>query len=151
MTGDIDEFLTALEGSLEEVLRRVLEGETVAIDQVREEGPVRITTNVTISGLPEALRARQPRPSVVHEPLVEAVEEKGGVRVTVSLPGVKREDVTAEFEGGALDITIKNKGRVHTRRIPLPRAPAELMVRSVVENNSVVEMRFVRRHLPRHE
>jgi HSP20 family molecular chaperone IbpA len=141
---DIDDLLNSLQISLEEILEAIEKGETVSANKVDDTGPFRVTTNVRIRSLDDFVREqiRSGTPALTREPLVDYFETKDGVRVVVTLPGVRREDVAVSFGHEALHLRISSGGMVHQRDIPCGVRPADLTVRSVVENNSVIEVRF---------
>jgi HSP20 family molecular chaperone IbpA len=144
---DIDDLLNSLQVSLAEILEAMEKGETISVNKVDDTGPFKVTTNVRIRSLDDFVRDefRSRTPALTHEPLVDYFETEEGVRVLVTLPGVRKEDVAVSFGDDALHLRISSGGMVHERDIPCGVKPSELTVRSVVENNSVIEVRFARK------
>lgn len=147
MIRDIDDLLNSLQISLAEILEAIEKGETISVNKVDDTGPFKVTTNVRIRSLDDFVREQigSRTPALTHEPLVDYFETDDGVRLLVTLPGVRKEDVEVSFGHDALHLRITSGGRVHERDIPCSVRPAELAVRSVVENNSVIEVRFAKK------
>ena len=82
----------------------------------------------------------------VQEPLVDVFDDGESLRVVVELPGVRKEDVRVRLLDGFLRIEVSKGGRVHRRDVPSKVAPGSVEVKSTTENNSVVEIAFLRKH-----
>jgi HSP20 family molecular chaperone IbpA len=63
----------------------------------------------------------------------------------VELPGVRKEDVHVQFMDGILRIKVSKDGRVHQKDVPCKVPPGSIEVKSTRENNSVVEITFIRK------
>jgi HSP20 family molecular chaperone IbpA len=115
------------------------EGKVVETRRVVGDDIFRVTTRVSIrSAVPDEPAPEPPD----REPLVDVFDDSKGLRVVVELPGVKKEDVRAQFLDGTLRIEVTKGGRVHRKDIPWKAAPGTVEVKSRKENNSVVEMTF---------
>lgn len=84
-------------------------------------------------------------PGQRQEPLIDVLRGKDGFKVLVTLPGVSKEDVRVSVRDRSLVFEINSRGRYHVKEIPCPLPPRSIAVKSVVENNSVVEISFARR------
>jgi HSP20 family protein len=104
---------------------------------------IKVTTSVSIrSAIPDSVPAELP----VQEPLVDVFDDSEGLRVVVELPGVRKENVRIHFLDGLLRIEVSKGGRLHRRDVPCNVAPGSVEVKSTTENNSVVEIVFLRKH-----
>jgi HSP20 family protein len=81
----------------------------------------------------------------VQEPLVDVFDDEKGLRVVVELPGVEKEDIHVRFLDDVLRIEVSKGGRVHRRDVPCKVAPGSVEVKSTTQNNSVVEITFLRK------
>jgi len=89
----------------------------------------------TLSGEPEAQR----------EPLVDIVEDRDTISVTVKLPGVRKEDIGIEMRGTTLTITVNSgKWRYH-KEVTLPGEVEEESAHAIY-NNGVLDVEFRKRH-----
>ncbi len=107
---------------------------------------VRIVTDVTIrSGLlgftAGELPAMYSEPPV-HEPLIDVFDEERQLKILVQLPGIRKEDVSAQAKEGRILIRIKRGDATYYREIPCATNPSEVRVNSITENNSVLEILF---------
>ena len=78
----------------------------------------------------------------VHEPLIEVFDEEKRLRILVQLPGIKKEDVSAQVKEGHIMIRIRRGDTTYYREIPWPTGPSEVRVGSITDNNSVLEISF---------
>jgi hypothetical protein len=139
MIWDIEDLLDDLGKVIASALTELDQGKVVETRRVVGDDMLKITTRVSIrSAVPDAVPAKPP----AREPLVDVFEDREGLRVVVELPGVKKEDVRAQFLHGILRIEVTQGGKVHRRDIPCQVAPGTVEVKSSRENNSVVELTF---------
>ena len=141
MIKDLDKLLADLSDVIESTLRQLEEGKVVRSTRVAGDDFFKITTRVSVGpAIPEAIH---PPPPLL-EPLVDVFDDKKGLRVVVELPGVKKEDVRVRFMSGVLRIEVSRGGRLHRVDVPCKIAPGSIEIKSTEENNSVVEIKFVR-------
>jgi HSP20 family molecular chaperone IbpA len=139
---DIDDLLNELGLELGEVLRAVDEGREVNARRTVGDDFIKVTTSVSIrSAIPDSVHVKPP----AQEPLVDVFDDGKSLRVVVELPGVKKEDVRVRFMDGILRIEVSKGGRVHRRDVPCKVTPGSVEVKSTRENNSVVEITFLRK------
>ena len=107
---------------------------------------LRIVTDLTVrSGLlgltaGEALMTYSEPP--VHEPLIDVFDEEKQLKILVQLPGIKKEDVSAQVKEGRILIRIRRGDATYYREIPCATNPSEIRISSITENNSVLEISF---------
>ncbi len=142
MIWEIDDLLEGLGRAIASTLRELEEGKVVETRSIVGDDIVKVTTRVSIrSAMPDEVPSEPP----TREPLVDVYDDSKGLRVVVELPGVKKEDVRAEFLHGVLRIEVTKAGKVHRRDIPCKVVPGTVEVKSSKENNSVVELTFRRK------
>ena len=142
MIRDIDDLLNELGVQLGWALKELDAGREVKARRTVGDEFMKVTTSVSIrSAIPGSVPVEPP----VQEPLVDVFDDSEGVRVVVELPGVKKEDVRVRFLDGLLRIEVSKGGRVHRRDVPCKVAPGSVEVNSTTENNSVVEILFLRK------
>ncbi len=149
---DIDGLLSVLERVLTDVVKLAAEGGGHA-ERTRKYGmgdELKVTTSIRVGFLDEMLSGQAPPPSVEREPMIDVMHSKEGLKVLVLLPGVEKEDIKVFARGRSLVFEINSRGRSFRREIPCDIPPSEVAVRSMVQNNSVVEITFARegRNLP---
>jgi HSP20 family molecular chaperone IbpA len=145
-TLDIDGILNELERILLDVTNLVAEG-TGSIQRTRQYGvgdELKMTSSVRVGFLDEMLSAQIPRPSAEHEPVIDVIQTRGGLRVLVHLPGVKKEDINVYPRNKSLVFEINSMGRSYRKEIPCDVEPSNV-TKSMVENNSVVEITFAKK------
>ena len=107
---------------------------------------VRIVTDLTVrSGLLGLTAVEAPIPysePPVHEPLIDVFDEERQLKILVQLPGIRKEDVSAQVKEGRILIRIKRGDATYYREIPCATNPSEVRVNSITENNSVLEILF---------
>jgi hypothetical protein len=141
---DIDEVLGELERILLKVTRLAEEGGGSA-EETRTFGlgdDLRVTASLKIGFLDEMAPPATSRPSVEQEPLIDVIQTKDGLKVLVLLPGVSKEDVRVSRRGNSLLFEITSRGRSYRKEVPCGLRPSGVSIKSVVENNSVVEITF---------
>jgi len=144
---DIEDILSELERVIRNAARLAAEGGGRA-DQVRRYGPrgeVKVRTSVKVSFLDEMLQAEASRPRAEQEPMIDAMRTKEGLKVLVHLPGVRKEDIRIFPRQSSLVFEINTRGRSLRKEIPCDLRPSEISIKSMVENNSVVEIMFARK------
>jgi HSP20 family molecular chaperone IbpA len=142
MIWDIDDLLNELGVELAWTLKELDEGRPVRARRTVGDDFIKVTTSVSVrTAIPESVPIEPP----VQEPLVDVFDDGKGLRVVVELPGVKKEDVRVLFLDGTLRIEVSKDGKVHRRDVPCKVAPGSVEVKSTRENNSVVEITFLRR------
>jgi len=147
---DIENLLKALESRLT-VIRNSLDERvsksrrpTLGGDLVGDV--VKIVTDLTVrSGLlgftAGEVPMMYPEPPV-HEPLIDVFDEERQLKILVQLPGIRKEDVSAQVKEGRVLIRIKRRDATYYREIPCATNPSEIRVNSITENNSVLEILF---------
>jgi len=139
---DIDDLLNELGVQLGWTVKELDAGREVNARRIVGDELVKVTASVSIrSAIPDSVPVRP----AAQEPLVDVFDDSKGIKVVVELPGVKKEDVHARFLDGVLRIEVSKAGRVHRRDVPCKVPPASVEVKSITENNSVVEITFLRR------
>jgi hypothetical protein len=139
---DIDDLLEELGVELAWTLKQLDEGRQVKARRTVGDDFIKVTSSISIrSAIPESVPVEPP----VQEPLVDVFDDEKGLRVVVELPGVKKEDVHVRFLDDVLRIEVSKGGRVHRRDVPCKVAPGSVEVKSTTQNNSVVEITFLRR------
>ena len=142
MIWDIEGLLDELGKALASTLKDLDEGRVTRTHRVVGDGILKVTTRVSVGPLtPESARSEP----LVQEPIVDVFDDKKGLRVLVELPGVRKEDVKVRFLNGVLRIDVTKGGKLHRRELPCKVAPGSVEVKSTRENNSVVEITFLRR------
>ncbi len=142
MIWDIDDLLEELGVELAWTLKQLDEGRQVKARRTVGDDFIKVTSSISIrSAIPESVPVEPP----VQEPLVDVFDDEKGLRVVVELPGVKKEDVHVRFLDDVLRIEVSKGGRVHRRDVPCKVAPGSVEVKSTTQNNSVVEITFLRR------
>lgn len=142
---DIDKLL----GDLERILLDVASlspGEHYRAAETRRygrRGEVEVSTSVKVGFLDEIARASPPPLS--HEPLVDVIESEDGFKVLVLLPGVRRDDIRFTSGRRSLVFEINTRGRSYRKEIACDVPPSAIAIKSVVENNSVVEITFAKK------
>jgi HSP20 family molecular chaperone IbpA len=140
---DIDDLLDELGVQLGLALKELDAGREVKARRIVGDDFIKVTTSVSIrSAIPDRVPVDPP----VQEPLVDVFDDGESLRVVVELPGVKKEDVRVRLLDGFLRIEVSKGGRVHRRDVPCKVAPGSIEVKSTTENNSVVEIAFLRKH-----
>ena len=142
MIWDIDDLLDMLEKAIASSLGEIEEGRVVKTEKVSGNDIVKITASLSIGpAIPTGTRVEAPG----REPLVDVFDDEKGLRIVVELPGVKKDDVRVDFLDGVLRVVIIKDGKVHQKDVPCEIAPGSVEVKSTRENNSVVEITFIRR------
>ena len=135
--------LTVIRNSLDEKVSRS-RSPSLGGDLVSDV--VRIVTDVTVrSGLLGFTAGEVPTmysEPPDHEPLIDVFDEEKELRILVQLPGIRKEDVSAEVKEGRVLIRIKRRDATYYREIPCATNPSEIRVNSITENNSVLEILF---------
>ncbi|HEV2390241.1 MAG TPA: Hsp20/alpha crystallin family protein [Nitrososphaerales archaeon] len=144
---DIDGLLSELERVLEDVVKLATEGggwkERTRVYGMGGMGDeLKVTTSVRVGFLDEVLSGQAPPPSVEREPMIDVMQTKEGLKVLVLLPGVEKEDIKAFARGRSLVFEINSRGRSYRREIPCDLPPSKVSIKSMVQNNSVVEITF---------
>jgi hypothetical protein len=140
---DIEDLLDELGVQLGWALKELDAGREVKARRTVGDEFIKVTTSVSIrSAIPDSVPVEPP----VQEPLVDVFDDGKSLRVVVELPGVKKEDVRVRLLDGFLRIEVSKGGRVHRRDVPCKVAPGSVEVKSTTENNSVVEIAFLRKH-----
>lgn len=141
MIWDIDDLLNELGLGLAWTFNELEQGREVKTHRVIGDDVVKISTTVSIrTATPDAFAGKPPE----REPLVDVFEDDKRLRVVVELPGVRKEDVQVSFMDGILRIEVSKDGRVHRRDVPCKVRPGSVVVKSTTQNNSVVEITFLR-------
>jgi HSP20 family molecular chaperone IbpA len=144
---DIDGLLSELERVLTDVVKLAAEG-SGQVEERREYrigDDVRVSSSVRIGFLDDWLSARTPPPRVEQEPLIDVIQSREGLKVLVLLPGVEKEDVRVYARPRSLVFEINSRGRSYQREIPCDLRPSDVTIKSMVQNNSVVEITFARK------
>ena len=145
MIWDIDDLLKELGIELEWTLKELDEGREVRTRSTVGDDFLRVTTSVSIkTAVPDNAPLMQPVPPD-QEPLVDVFEDRKGLRVVVELPGVRKEDVKASLRDGLLRIEVSKGRRIHRKDVPCKLPLGGVQVKSATENNSVVEITFLRK------
>ena len=147
---DIENLLKALELRLT-VVRNFFDGEVSRSSRQSLGGDlvsdvIKIVTDVTVrSGLlgfiVGEVPTMYPEPPV-HEPLIDVFDEEKRLKILVQLPGIKKEDVSAQVKEGHIMIRIRRGDTTYYREIPCATGPSEVRVGSITDNNSVLEISF---------
>ena len=144
---DIDALLGELERVLKDVVRLAAEGggqvERTRHYAIRDD--VKVTSTFRIGFLDEMLSAQVPPPRVEQEPMIDVMQTEEGLKVLVLLPGVEKDDVTVFARPRSLVFEIDSRGRTYRKEIPCDLPPTEVTIKSMVQNNSVVEITFARK------
>ena len=134
---------------LERVLLGILGGIPDAGETVKKRrvtrGPITGTFSLKVGLLDSRTDGEAPRvypKQAAQGPLIDVIDEKDGLRVIVLLPGIRSKDVKVGVRDRLLRIEITKGGNTYSREIPCKLAPSDIKVKSVVENNSVVEILF---------
>jgi HSP20 family molecular chaperone IbpA len=144
---DLDGLLGELERVLTDVVKLAAEG-SGQVEQTRQYGigdDVKVTSSVRIGFLDDMLSAQVPPPRVEREPMIDVVQTKEGLKVLVLLPGVEKEDIKVFPRPGSLVFEIDSRGRSYRKEIPCDLKPSNVTIKSMVQNNSVVEITFARK------
>jgi len=118
------------------------------VEETRQFGlgdELKVTSSVRIGFLDEMLSAQAPRPTVEPEPMIDVMQTEDGLKVLVLLPGVQKEDVKVFPRHGSLVFELNTRGRSYRREIPCDLQPSNITIKSMVANNSVVEITFARK------
>ncbi|MGH9917788.1 MAG: hypothetical protein ACRD6W_02780 [Nitrososphaerales archaeon] len=143
----MDELLGELERVLTDVLRLAAEGGG-QVEETRQYGigdEVKVTSSVRIGFLDEILSAHVQPPRVEQEPMIDVIQTEDGLKVLVLLPGVEKEDIRVFPRPGSLVFEVNSRGRSYRKEIPCDLKPSNVAIKSVVQNNSVVEITFARK------
>lgn len=141
---DIDGLLSELERVLVDVARLAGGGGGPA-EGTRQYGlgdELKVTTSVRVGFLDEVLSAQAPPPSAEREPMIDVMQTKEGLKVLVLLPGVEKEDIKVIARERLLVFEINSRGRSYRKEIPCDLPPSNVTIKSMVQNNSVVEITF---------
>jgi HSP20 family molecular chaperone IbpA len=144
---DLDGLLGDLERVLVDITKLAAEG-TGSLEGTREYGlgdAVRVTSSVRIGFLDEMLPSQTTPPSVEREPMIDVMQAKDGLKVFVLLPGIQKKDVKVFARERSLIFEVNTRGRAYRRELPCDLPPSDISIRSMVENNSVVEITFARK------
>lgn len=144
---DIDGLLGELERVLTDVLKLAAEG-SGQVEQTREYmigDEVKVTSSLRIGFLDEMLTAQVPQPRVEQEPMIDVIQTDEGLKVLVLLPGVEKEDIHIFARPSSLVFEIESRRRSYRRVIPCDIQPSNVTIKSMVQNNSVVEITFARK------
>ena len=77
-----------------------------------------------------------------NDPLIDVIENKDQIRVIVTLPGIKNEDVWFDIKHGILTVEIIKYGQVLKKEIQCSTNPGQVSIKSSTVNNSVLELVF---------
>lgn len=144
---DVEAFLSELERVLVNLTKLAAEGGG-QIEENQEFGlddDFKVTASVRIGFLDDMLSALAPRPSLEREPMIDVMQTKEGLKVLVLLPGVEKEDIKVFSRHRLLVFEINTRGRFYRKEIPCDLQPSNVSIKSIVENNSVVEITFARK------
>jgi len=143
---DVDSFLNELEQVLLDVTN-LIAGGTGSIQRTRQYRfgeRLEVTSSVRVGFLDEMLSAQLPRQSPEHEPVIDVIKAKEGLKVLVHLPGVKKGDIDVHRRDKAIVFEINSRGRSYRKEIQCDVEPRDVAT-SIVENNSVVEITFAKK------
>ena len=144
---DLDDLLGDLERVLLDITKLAAEG-TGSVEGSREYGlgdEVKVTSSVRIGFLDEMLPSQTTPPSVEREPMIDVMQTKEGLKVFVLLPGIQKKDVKVFARDRSLVFEVSTRGRTYHRELPCDLQPSGISIKSMVENNSVVEITFARK------
>jgi HSP20 family molecular chaperone IbpA len=140
---DVDDLLGDLEKILLDVTRLAAERGGRAVEtRTYRLGEAEVRTSVSIGFLDEMLPPGASRPILEREPVVDVIKTEEGLKVLVMLPGIAKDDVKVYTSERSLVFEINTRGRSYRKEIPLEIPPGRITIKSVVENNSVVEITF---------
>ena len=145
---DIDGLLSDLEQVILEVVSSLAEGVPRGSSLVREHklgDDIKVTTSLKVGFLDEMLSDQTRRPDYAPEPLIDVIESKEGFKVIIMLPGIRKEDVKVSRLPRSLVFEISAKNVQYRKEIPCEVDPSGVAVKSMVANNSVVEISFARK------
>lgn len=108
---------------------------------------INISFNVTSCPLDETIlhvtQEKLYKSNEVKDPLVDVIEIKDQIRVIVTLPGIKSENVWFDVRpGGILTIEIMASGQILKKEIQCKAKPEQISIKSSKVNNSVLELVF---------
>jgi len=75
------------------------------------------------------------------EPLVDVIEDDGGIKVLAELPGVEKQDIRLYATPGGLTISVDNQGRKYYKELEFPAEVDQNTARSTYRNG-VLEIVF---------
>jgi HSP20 family molecular chaperone IbpA len=144
---DVDDLLGELERVLLNISKLAAEGKG-QVAETRQFGlgdEVRVTSSFKVGFLDEMLPPQTAPPSVEKEPMIDVMQTRDGLKVLVLLPGVKKEDIRVIPRERSLVFEVNTRGRSYRREVPCDLQPSSISIKSMVENNSVVEITFARK------
>jgi HSP20 family molecular chaperone IbpA len=77
------------------------------------------------------------------EPLMDLIEDRGGLRVLMEMPGIRIEDIVINAKGDHLEVTAELEGRACSRHVQLP-CDVKTKVVSATCNNGVLDVRLAK-------
>jgi HSP20 family molecular chaperone IbpA len=144
---DIEGLLSELERVLTDVVKLAAEGNGRVEDrrEYKIGDEVKVTRSIKVGFLDDVLSAQVPPPKIEPEPMIDVMQTKEGLKVLVLLPGVEKEDIRVFARPRSLVFEINSRGRSYRRDIPCDLRPSDVTIKSMVQNNSVVEITFARK------
>lgn len=144
---DVERLLGELERILLNVSKLAAEGggREVETKHYSLGGDVRVSTSFKVGFLDETLAAQAPGLAFEREPMIDVMQTNEGFKVLVLMPGVGSKDVKVFAGQRSLVFEVNARGRSYRREIPCDAQPTKIAIKSIVENNSVVEIAFARK------
>ena len=142
LSSDVDGFMKNLDKTLAEIFAAIEQNKPIAIKRKSSSMGFDITTNISIKvGLLESLDTPK-LDQVREEPLIGIIDGKKDIKLIAIIPGIKREDVFATIQDGAIQIQIKKENQTFRKEIPCNASLTNITTKSFNYNNSVLEMIF---------
>lgn len=142
LRSDVNGIMDEIEVVLAGIQRFIEMNKPILVNRKSSGMGFDVTTNLSISiGILEHLTEKQMRED---ESLVDVLEDGHTVKIVALIPGVRKEDVEVQACNGVVDIKIRSGGKMIYKSIPCNLSPDQVSIRSIMCNNSVLEITFDR-------
>lgn len=144
---DIDVTLKDLNDLVENVIKIKPKRNPYGNNVFSPASLINVSVNLAVHSLEESISNEVQEKKLYrnherNEPLIDVIENKDQIRVIVTLPGIKNEDVWFDIKHGILTVEIIKYGQVLKKEIQCNTKPGQVLIKSATVNNSVLELIF---------
>jgi len=144
---DIDVIIKDLNDLVENLISIKPKRNPYANNVIPSTSLINVSVNLTMHSLEDSIsneiqEKKLYRNHERHDPLIDVIENKDQIRVIVTLPGIKSEDVWFDIKHGILTVEIIKYGQVLKKQISCNTKPGQVSIKSSTVNNSVLELVF---------
>ncbi len=144
---DIDMLIKDLNDLVENVMKIKPQRNPYVNNVFLPTSLINVSVNLTAHSLEESISNTIQEKNLYrnherNDPLIDVIENKDQIRVIVTFPGIKNEDVWFDIKHGILTVEIIKYGQVLKKQIQCNTKPGQVFIKSSTVNNSVLELVF---------